>query len=76
MSCPYLAKKDGDWYCTAKDGFVSYDSYCSYKYEECTYYNGNSGGCFLTTACVTYRGLADDCYELNVLRNFRIYNRG
>ncbi|MHB0865463.1 MAG: CFI-box-CTERM domain-containing protein [Minisyncoccota bacterium] len=29
------------------------------------------GGCFLTTACVEYAGLADDCHELTVLRSFR-----
>lgn len=28
-------------------------------------------GCFLTTACVEYAGLADDCKELQVMRNFR-----
>ncbi|MGK7897187.1 MAG: DnaJ domain-containing protein [Xenococcus sp. (in: cyanobacteria)] len=28
-------------------------------------------GCFLTTACVNYAGLPDDCFELQVLRNFR-----
>ena len=27
--------------------------------------------CFLTTACCTYKGLPDDCYELQMLRNFR-----
>lgn len=27
--------------------------------------------CFLTTACVTARGLPDDCYELTTLRGFR-----
>jgi hypothetical protein len=27
--------------------------------------------CFLTTACVQYYGLPDDCYELNSLRNYR-----
>jgi hypothetical protein len=27
--------------------------------------------CFLTTACVKYFGLKDDCYELETLRNFR-----
>lgn len=27
--------------------------------------------CFLTTACVSYRGLPDDCEELTVLRSFR-----
>jgi hypothetical protein len=30
-----------------------------------------SGGCFLTTACTEAAGLADDCTELEVLRQFR-----
>lgn len=29
------------------------------------------GGCFLTTACIQRAGLADDCRELQVLRQFR-----
>ncbi|WP_436398351.1 CFI-box-CTERM domain-containing protein [Roseobacter sp. S98] len=29
------------------------------------------GPCYLTTACVTHRGLSDDCTELEVLRRFR-----
>ncbi|MGZ4056519.1 MAG: DUF2188 domain-containing protein [Bacteroidia bacterium] len=28
-------------------------------------------GCFITTACVRYFGLRDDCYELETLRNYR-----
>jgi hypothetical protein len=27
--------------------------------------------CFLTTACIRARGLADDCWELTILRKFR-----
>jgi hypothetical protein len=27
--------------------------------------------CFITTSCVKYFGLKDDCYELETLRNFR-----
>ena len=27
--------------------------------------------CYLTTACVEYKGLADDCRELETLRRFR-----
>lgn len=27
--------------------------------------------CFLTTAACSYKGLPDDCFELEVLRNFR-----
>lgn len=29
------------------------------------------GNCFLTTSCVKYFGLADDCHELEILRKFR-----
>jgi hypothetical protein len=29
------------------------------------------GGCYLTSACVAYAGLADDCHELATLRAFR-----
>ncbi|MDZ8108076.1 MAG: J domain-containing protein [Nostoc sp. DedQUE12a] len=28
-------------------------------------------GCFLTTACISYAGLPDDCFELQTLRDFR-----
>jgi hypothetical protein len=31
----------------------------------------NEGGCFITTACVTYAGLPDDCEELQILRRYR-----
>ena len=31
----------------------------------------HTGGCFLTTACVEYRGLPDDCDELTELREYR-----
>jgi hypothetical protein len=31
----------------------------------------SSGSCFLTSACVEYAGLSDDCHELTTLRNFR-----
>jgi hypothetical protein len=39
------------------------------KYDETS--GSSSGGCFLTTACVEHVGLADDCHELEALRNFR-----
>lgn len=32
---------------------------------------GSGGGCFLTTACVTHKGLPDDCAELETLRQYR-----
>lgn len=31
----------------------------------------SSGGCFLTTACVEYAGLQDDCRYLQTMRKFR-----
>lgn len=31
----------------------------------------SNGGCFLTTACVDYQHLPDNCYELEVLRKVR-----
>jgi hypothetical protein len=32
---------------------------------------GNDLECFLTTACVNYYSLPDNCYELNTLRHYR-----
>lgn len=32
---------------------------------------GGGGGCFITTACVEHKGLADDCAELQTLRKYR-----
>lgn len=31
----------------------------------------DDGGCYLTTAAVSYKGLPDNCFELTTLRNFR-----
>ena len=33
--------------------------------------SGSGGGCFITTACVEQRGLADDCHEMQILRHYR-----
>lgn len=33
--------------------------------------NEDTGGCFVTTACIRAKGLPDDCHELAVLRQFR-----
>lgn len=64
-----------------KEGYSSVDDdtvhrYCwGYNYESCPLYRQvhsvSSGGCYLTSACVEARGLADDCRELTVLRAFR-----
>ena len=61
-----------------KDKKVWCRSYKMYCYPEdadrCKRFemtSGSSGGCYLTTACVEYRGLPDDCVELTTLRSFR-----
>lgn len=33
--------------------------------------NNNKGGCFITTAVCEYYGLADDCMEMQTMRNYR-----
>lgn len=57
-------------------GFCSY--YRSYYYpdDNCGHWEMNdncsaTGGCFLTSACCRYKGLPDDCAELEALRRFR-----
>lgn len=77
MSCAYYMFRNNDYYCLKKGDYVNsdvYQRYCkNYSYDECPIYkdNPNSGGCYLTTACVEAKGLPDDCEELTVLRNFR-----
>ena len=75
MSCSYYTFRQGDYYCAKKQGYVNSDvyyKYCrNYDYDDCPIYKGDSTGCYLTSACVEARGLADDCRELTVLRRFR-----
>lgn len=82
MSCDFYYYDHG--YCcsikreTSGDSSVNSDTYygyCrSYSYEDCPIYKrkkDSSGGCYLTSACVEAKGLADDCRELSTLRRFR-----
>lgn len=83
MSCSYYENKGAgsffggfDPYCHLKREYVNsdvYDKYCKgYYYDECPIYrNDSSGGCYLTSACVGFKGLPDDCYELETLRHYR-----
>ncbi len=50
-----------------------YERYCCRADKlNCPVYSKlNSSDCFLTTACVTAKGLPNDCRELTVLRAFR-----
>lgn len=43
----------------------------AYEAGQANHESQTKGVCFLTTACVNYAGLADDCHELTVLRKFR-----
>lgn len=43
----------------------------AYDEGQANHESQTKSGCFLTTACVNYAGLADDCHELTVLRKFR-----
>lgn len=76
MGCPYYWYNYNSYACRKSGKDVNEDTYykyCrTYTYDQCPIYKGNdSSGCFLTSACVDARGLADDCRELTVLRAFR-----
>lgn len=81
MSCPFYKFESslfgGDYYCVKQEKVVDSDTYykyCrNYDYDDCPIYKhqSSSSGCFLTSACVSAKGLPDDCYELQALRNYR-----
>ena len=65
-------KREQEWSASIDHDTVK--RYCwGYHYADCPRYKAkhSSGGCYLTSACVEAKGLADDCRELTVLRNFR-----
>lgn len=76
MSCKYYYFRQNDYYCTKKEDYVDSDTYyryCrSYDYDDCPIYKAeDSGGCYITSACIGILGCADDGEELTLLRNFR-----
>ena len=76
MSCPYYYYNYNSYACRKINKDVNEDTYykyCrTYSYDSCPIYKGNdTSGCFLTSACVEAKGLADDCRELTILREFR-----
>lgn len=77
MACPYYDFRNSDYYCTKKSDYVNSDCYYKYcrnwDYRDCPIYKNesSSGGCYISSACVYALGCDDDCYELNLLRNFR-----
>ncbi|MBQ4369620.1 MAG: hypothetical protein II784_01325 [Oscillospiraceae bacterium] len=78
MSCPYYWWNN-HYACRKSGKDVNEDiyyKYCrGYDYGDCPIYKGkdssSSGWCFLTSACVEERGLADDCRELTAMRALR-----
>ena len=72
MTCNYFQHSTS--YCTKSGAFQSayqVNTYCTTEsnWQSCANFKGSS--CFLTTACVHYAGLSDDCKELTGMRNFR-----
>ena len=76
MPCPYFqpseSSSSGVW-CRKIANYPlssTVRDYCTTgSWTLCPNYTGSS--CFLTTACVHYAGLPDDCEELTGMRNFR-----
>lgn len=54
------------WHCTYYKTLEDPD-----EIQDCNHFDDGSGGCFLTTACCDYKGLPDDCYELETMRKLR-----
>ncbi len=59
----------GKGYCSYYRVFVDVDDTCA-NYSEGSGYSSSSI-CFLTTICCEYKGLPDDCEELQTMRKFR-----
>lgn len=60
-------------YCSYYRTYYYHDETCN-NWEENKNMTGGSGGgsgCFVTTACCKYKGLADDCTELTKVRKLR-----
>jgi len=57
-----------DWY---RSYYYPTDSCSHFKEGDENVREGSSGSCFLTTACCGYKGLPDNCLELETLRAFR-----
>ena len=71
-NCEWAEPENGSWkwWCTYYKTWEDPD-----EVHNCTHFkargSGSGGGCFLTTACCEYKGLPDDCYELETMRKFR-----
>ena len=63
-------KKKKKGYCKRYRAYYWPDDSCSHWESDGTFSSGSSG-CFLTSACCDYKGLADNCDELETMRAFR-----
>ncbi|MBQ7776014.1 MAG: hypothetical protein IJ379_08835 [Lachnospiraceae bacterium] len=70
-SCRFyeFEREDKDNYCKEYGHYYGYRDHCN-RWEAYDDSSSNSV-CFLTTCCCKYKGLPDDCYELNIMRRFR-----
>lgn len=59
----------GKGYCSYYRTYVDINDSCPNFSEGAN--SSSSSSCFLTTVCCEYKGLADDCKELEIMRSFR-----
>ena len=53
-------------------GYIKSDGRKTDRYGNTVGYSKDyNGGCYLTEACVSHKGMPDNCYELMMLRKFR-----
>ena len=57
--------------CAVYGKYYYMDDKCINNYKMSNEVSKSSGGCFLTTAACDYKGLPDDCYELQTMRRVR-----
>lgn len=72
-TCKYYQYEGQDTkgYCNWYKSYYYHSDSCNHWEESDSYSGSGSSGCFLTSACCDYKGLADDCEELQIMRNFR-----
>lgn len=57
-------------YCSYYKCYYYPDDSCNH-WEESSSYSSGSSGCFITSACVEYKGMKDNCLQLETMRAFR-----
>lgn len=78
VKCSRCCNCDDGWCCYYKTSTSSLPSSCYDSDYRCPGFEdeysgdtGSSDGCFMTSACVGYKGLDDNCAELEAMRSFR-----